>query len=162
MTRCAFGGALSLRMNRRDQDRFDLLLEEVIDALPPRVRELIDEISLVVMDRPTPAMLEELRRDGLLLNEDGTESDGSDLCGLHTGMGLIDRSIEDTGVLPDQVHLFREGIVGLAFEDDERSWAEIGPEGDERVREEIRVTVLHEIGHHFGLDEDDLDELGYA
>jgi predicted Zn-dependent protease with MMP-like domain len=34
--------------------------------------------------------------------------------------------------------------------------------GEDRVREEIRITVLHEIGHHFGLDEDDLDRLGYA
>jgi predicted Zn-dependent protease with MMP-like domain len=40
---------------------------------------------------------------------------------------------------------------------------EEGPFGGvERIREEIRITILHELGHHFGLDEDDLDRLGYA
>lgn len=147
-------------MTKPEQDRFDLLLEDVIEGLPPRVRELLDEISLVVMDRPTPAMLDELRRDGLLQNEDGTESDGSDLCGLHTGTGLIDRPIDDTGLLPDQVHIFREGIVGLALDEEDLTWD--APDADERVYEEIRITVLHEIGHHFGLEEEDLDELGYG
>ncbi|MGE3107673.1 MAG: metallopeptidase family protein [Phycisphaerales bacterium] len=147
-------------MDPREQERFDRLLEDVLETLPPRVRRLLDEISLVVMDRPTPDMIDELRRDGLLVNEDGTESDGSDLCGLHTGAGLMERPENDTGLLPDQVHIFRDGIVSLALEEEGLDWD--SPDADERVYEEIRITVLHEIGHHYGLDEDDLDELGYA
>ena len=54
---------------------------------------------------------------------------------------------------PETIQLFREGIVAAAG-----GW----PAGAEAVAEEIRVTVLHEVGHHFGLEEDDLEEVGYA
>ena len=61
------------------------------------------------------------------------------------------------------------GIASLAFASEQQGGFEGACEGDwgdsdadERLYEEIRITVLHEIGHHFGLDEDDLDELGYA
>ncbi|MBC7771906.1 MAG: metallopeptidase family protein [Pyrinomonadaceae bacterium] len=147
-------------MTDAERDRFDGLLEGVLDGLPPGIRALLDELSVVVLDQPTPAMVEELRGDGLLANEDGTESDGSDLCGLHTGVGLTERSIDDAAMLPDQIHLFRAGIVGLALDEQEMTWE--SPEADAEVREEIRITLLHEIGHHFGLEEGDLDELGYA
>jgi len=152
-------------MTDAERDAFDRLLEEVLESLPPNVAALLEEISLVVMDRPTPEMVESLRADGLLENEDGTQSDGSDLCGLHSGLGLTERSIQDGPELPDQIHLFREGIVGLALEE---SGLSLGSgSGEEResaensVYEEVRITLLHEIGHHFGLDEDDLEELGY-
>ena len=147
-------------MTPPEQERFDRLLEDAIATLPPRIHALLDEIALVVLDRPTPELLAELRKDGLLQNEDGSESDGSDLCGLHTGTGLTERPFDDTGMLPDQIHLFREGIVSLAFEEGELTWDSV--EADEAVYEEIRVTLLHEIGHHFGLEEDDLEDLGYA
>lgn len=147
-------------MTDADRDRFDRILEGVMEGLPPGIHALLDELSVVVLDQPTPRMVKELRADGLLMNEDGTESDGSDLCGLHTGIGLTERSIDDAAMLPDQVHLFRVGIIGLALEEQEMTWE--SPGADEEVYEEIRITLLHEIGHHFGLDEDDLDELGYA
>ena len=54
--------------------------------------------------------------------QDGTLSDGSDLCGLHTGTALTDRSVQDSAALPDQIHIFREGIVKLVEEDFEVSW----------------------------------------
>jgi len=147
-------------MTDAERDRFDAILEDVIASLPPGIHALLDELSVVVLDLPTPEMLKELRADGLLQNEDGTESDGSDLCGLHTGVGLPERSIDDGGMLPDQIHLFRIGIIDLALEERGLDWE--NPEAEQEVYEEIRVTLLHEIGHHFGLDEDDLEELGYA
>ena len=70
------------------------------------------------------------------------------LCGLHSGTPLTERSLDQLDELPETIHLYREGILAHA-------------DGWDRVREEIRITVLHEIGHHFGLDEDDLAELGY-
>jgi predicted Zn-dependent protease with MMP-like domain len=60
------------------------------------------------------------------------------------------------------VHIFREGIIDMAggWEEGEDEHGAYG--GEERIREEIRITILHELGHHFGLDEDDLERLGYA
>ena len=128
-------------MRPADREWFDRLLESVLDAIPPRVRDLLDEAPLIVEDHPDPKLLEELGMDGR------TEV----LCGLHSGTPLIERSVIDHGE-PETIHLFREGIV------EEAGGRFIG---DGRVAEEIRITLLHEIGHHFGLDEDDLERLGY-
>jgi predicted Zn-dependent protease with MMP-like domain len=66
---------------------------------------------------------------------------------------LTEKSVEH-GDLPTVIHLFRRGIVSLAG-----GWEQ--PNADDEVYEEVRVTLLHEIGHHFGLEEEDLEELGY-
>jgi predicted Zn-dependent protease with MMP-like domain len=142
------------------QKKFDELLEKAMRTVPRDFRRMLDQVHIIVIDSPTPEMIEELRADGLLENEDGTESDGSDLCGLHSGTALTDRSVEDGPVLPDQIHLFREGIIRLVEEDFGLTWGDDGFE--EELYEEARITLLHEVGHHFGLDEDDLDRLGYA
>ena len=67
---------------------------------------------------------------------------------------MTERSVEHTLDLPEDIRLFRSGIVSLAGGWDQE-------EADDVVYEEIMVTLLHEIGHHFGLDEEQLDELGY-
>ncbi|MBY0261806.1 MAG: metallopeptidase family protein, partial [Phycisphaerales bacterium] len=145
---------------RAERDRFDVLLQDVLDALPPGIMKLIERVPLVVEDRPDAKLVKQLVAEGTL----ESEAAAAELCGLHTGVPITDRSIEDPdgwGVLgadgsgPETVHLFREGIVALAG-----GWE--AEHADENVYEEIRITVLHEIGHHYGLDEDDLDELGYA
>lgn len=147
-------------MSPEEQERFDALLQDAIDALPPKVRRLIDEIPVIVLDLPTAAMVRQLKGEGVL-EPDAT---GEDLCGLHSGVGITERSIEDPagwgpwggdGGGPEQIHLFRHGIVDLAG-----GWEPA--DADEAIYEEIRITLLHEIGHHFGLGEEDLDELGYA
>lgn len=144
-----------------ERERFDRLLEDVMEALPERVRDLIEQVPVVVLDHPTPDMVESLIRDGTLEPGD----DGLDLCGLHTGVAITERSVEDPagwgghlgleGTGPEQIYLFRKGIVDLAG-----GWEQ--PHAEQEVYEEIRITLLHEVGHHFGLDEDDLEELGYA
>lgn len=125
------------------RDRFDALLEDVLESLPPGVLALLDEIPLIVEDRPDPELLASM----------GLEPDAS-LCGLHTGIALTERSVEMSGAPSDEIRIFRRGVVETAG-----GWR--GGEADERVREEIRITLLHEIGHHFGLDEADLAALGY-
>lgn len=135
-------------MNHSDREMFDELVEAAIDALPAKWRRALDEIPVVVLDRPTPAMLRSLE-----VPREQWEEEIATLCGLHTGTMLTERSIEHSGDLPTDIHLFREGIVGAAG-----GWEQ----GRERIAEEIRITLLHEIGHHFGLDEDDLDKLGYG
>lgn len=133
-------------MNEGDTKLFDALLEQEIEALPPRLARLVaEQVAVIVLDRPDAAMLAELGMH---------EDEALDLCGLHSGIGATDRSIEDDLVLPSRIHLFREGIVDLAGGMD-------GLASIERVRVQIRITLLHEIGHEFGLDEEQLRELGY-
>lgn len=128
-------------MNDRDRDRFDELVDHAIGTLPPRYAALLDEIPVIVLDLPTPEMLADLAM---------RPDEATNLCGLHTGVAFTERSIEVDGTLPTQVHLFREGILAAAG----------GWRG--RLAEEIRITLLHELGHQMGLEEDDLDDLGYA
>ncbi len=130
-------------MNPADRNRFDALLEEVLDHLPDHLHALLDEVPLIVDDRASPQIRKEL----------GMEKDEV-LCGLHTGIALTDRSVNDPAHLPDEIRIFREGIVDHAG-----GWNQ--KDADDAVYEQIWITVLHEIGHHFGLDEDDLADLGY-
>lgn len=150
-------------MRRSERARFDALLDEVVAALPEVILELFDEKPLVVEDRPAPEVLRDL----------GLPPEAADeVCGLHSGpmgearpIGVDGEAspIDDIGV----IHIYREGIVAWAggwetWEDVDEDGTPITGGGEDLVREEIRVTILHEVGHHFGLDEDDLDRLGYA
>lgn len=130
-------------MNRQERERFDRLLEQVLEGLPGPLHELIEKVPVIVEDTPDDALLDEMGED-----------DPQALLGLHSGTPFTEESVEASGELPADIRLFREGIVSHAG-----GWD--GLDADERVREEIRVTLLHEIGHQFGLDEDDLERLGY-
>jgi len=79
----------------------------------------------------------------------------ADLCGSDAGVPLTERALEDTGEMPDSVHLYRMGIL-------EESADEDGRVDEAELERQIRITVLHEIGHHFGLSESDLEERGYG
>jgi predicted Zn-dependent protease with MMP-like domain len=74
--------------------------------------------------------------------------DDPDLFGLYEGVPLPDRG-DWAGLLPDRIRIFRRPLV------------ESFPDPAE-LQDEIRITVLHELAHYFGLDEDRLDELGYS
>jgi predicted Zn-dependent protease with MMP-like domain len=132
-------------VNRRDRERFDALLEEALEALPEGLIALLDEAALIVDDRPDGAMLKEL---GM------TEEEATELCGLFSGLAHTERSVEHSAEMPDDIRIFREGIVALAG-----GWEQ--EEADDEVYEEIMITLLHEIGHRFGLNEEDLKRLGY-
>ncbi len=146
-------------MNDRERARFDSLVEGAIEALPARVRAMLEEVPIVVLDEP----------DGPMLRDLGVRPDDQEaldeICGLHTGRMLTERSVEESGELPESIHLFRRGILSLAGgwiereERDEEGVYLVG--GEEAIAEEVRITLLHEIGHHFGLSEEDLEELGY-
>jgi predicted Zn-dependent protease with MMP-like domain len=140
-------------MRRDERARFDALFEAVLEAMPPEIHELIEEVPVVLEDNAPRALLEAMGLD---------PEDPTGLCGLHSGVPLTDRSV-DSGSLPDVITLYREGILeeagGWDVWTDEDGTA-LG--GRERVLREIRITLLHELGHHFGLDEDDLERLGYA
>lgn len=118
------------------------MLESILEELPEQVIAWLDEVPLIVEDEPDPNLLDEL-------DQDGVRQGPFDLLGLHWGIALTERSVQHSGTLPDRIMIFRGPILRHV-----RSRREL--------RKQIRITVLHEIGHHFGLDEDDLRELGYG
>ena len=127
---------------------FDALLEDELARLPAPWDAFLDEVPVVVDDRVPPAIAAEM---GL----DAEEAEG--LLGLHTGLALTERSVEDAAVLPPEVRLFRVGLLAHAGWSRHRDT----PSTRARLAEQIRVTLLHELGHHAGLDEDDLEQQGY-
>ena len=131
-------------MKRSLRDHFDQQLETVLGELPEGIHTLLEKVPLHVEDYPSK---EVLRTVGVRRREN--------LCGLYTGIPLTERSVEHSGTPPDVVTIYREGVMASAR--DAR-----GNVSEEALLREIRITVLHEIGHHHGLDEDELDRLGYG
>lgn len=123
---------------------FDKHLDEVLAALPDEVHRLFDDVPMIVEDYPSRHVLEEQGID-----------DRTHLCGLYSGIPLTKRSVLDSGVLSDSILIYREGILAQAI--DRR-----GEVNEAELRRQIRITILHELGHHHGLTEDDLRELGYG
>jgi predicted Zn-dependent protease with MMP-like domain len=131
-------------MDLRLRRRFDDQVERVLAEMPPLVHDLLEKVPLHVEDHPSEEVMDARGVEYL-----------DDLCGLYTGIPLTERSIEHSGTLPDVVTIFREGILTAASDPDGRIRGE-------RLREEIRITILHELGHHHGLTEQDLRDLGYG
>lgn len=131
------------QLTQAQRDHFDRELESVLEALPQAVHCLLEEIPLVVEDAPSPRLMRELGA-----------SSPEEICGLYHGEALPDRSVMDGVMLPEQVVLYRLGILTLASQVPRAMQPA-------ELREQIRITILHELGHHHGMDEDDLEELGY-
>jgi len=126
---------------------FDRLLDELMGLLPEEIHELFEQTPVIVEDEPGAALRREVLGD-----------EGDDLMGVFSGRSIVEDSVEVSGELPDEIRLFRGPIVRVA-RDEAR---ERGVSVEEALYEQVRVTLLHEVGHHFGLDEDDLDRLGYG
>jgi predicted Zn-dependent protease with MMP-like domain len=130
-------------LNPRARERFDLELDQVLATMPPLVHQLIEKVPLHVEDYPSDEVMDDLGVEYI-----------DDLCGLYTGIPLGQKSITHSGTLPDVVTIYREGILSAAADGKGRI-------STERLRKQIRITILHELGHHHGLTEDDLRKLGY-
>jgi len=117
---------------------FERLVERALGELPAKFADFLEEVPVEVQNRPTRKQLKSvgLDEDHLLL-------------GLYDGLPLTQRSVEHSGVRPAVIYIFKEDI-------------ELASDTEEELIEQVRTTVLHEIGHHFGMSEDDLDELGYG
>jgi predicted Zn-dependent protease with MMP-like domain len=122
---------------------FDQILDEVMAEMPEAVHRLLKEVTMYVDDYPSP---EVLRRTHVRHRRD--------LCGLYTGIPLGHRSVEHSGHLSDAIQIFREGIF-------ESATNRRGHVDEDELRRQIRITVLHELGHHHGMTEAELSELGY-
>ena len=147
-------------MTHDERERFDELFDQSLEELPAGLHELIEEVPVIVEDEPTGAVLRELAREpapehaGLSLEE--TEAAlREELCGLHSGPMLTERSVESPDVFPEDIRIYRRGIINAAG-----GWEQA--QAAEAVAQEIMITLLHEIGHHFGLDEDELAARGFA
>jgi predicted Zn-dependent protease with MMP-like domain len=103
------------------------------------VQQALDEV---------PAELLQLVENCVILVEDAPPPDMAGLLGLYDGVPLTERGESYAGVLPDRILIFRLPILAIC---DTR----------EDVVEEVHITVVHEIAHHFGIDDDRLHELGY-
>lgn len=121
-----------------DHDQIRKEVARLLDRLPRRFREQLHNVEFVVEERPS---IELLRAEGLDPRHDS-------LYGIYQGVPLPDRSSLDPPLLPDKITIFAEPL-----QDD-------FPDPEE-LREEIRLTLLHEIAHYFGMDEDEIDDLGY-
>ena len=123
---------------RVSKHRFDELVEAALAEVPEPFAGYLDEVVVEVRERPTARQmkLSGTRRGNLLL-------------GLYHGRPRTVRSVQDSGALPDVIYVFQESIEQVCG-------------SEEELIEQVRKTVLHEIGHHFGMDEADLDELGYG
>ena len=140
-------------MDAAERERFDALVETEVAGLPYAIQLLLQETPLLVEDGPADSVLAEF----------GIPPEHADeLCGLHSGVGLTERSVEDTPELPETITIYRQGIVALAGGWEPAAAEASAPGGVERIAMEIRITILHEVGHHFGLSEEDLDKLGFA
>ncbi|MCA9270616.1 MAG: metallopeptidase family protein [Planctomycetales bacterium] len=125
------------------RDYFDGQVDIVMQSMPARVHELLEEIPLFVEDGPSVDLMHRL----------GVRH-RAHLQGLYTGVPLGDRSVTHSGVMPDVVQIFREGILALATDGRGRI-------DEDELRRQIRITILHELGHHHGMTEEDLESLGY-
>lgn len=113
-------------------EEFEELVARALDGLPEEFADLLDNVAVVVEEEPTDEELESV----------GLEPEIDDLFGLYQGIPLSER---DTfyDALPDRVVIYRGPILRACTSRRE-------------VVREIRDTVVHELGHHFGLDEEDM------
>ena len=120
------------------RERFAELVESALAELPEPFAQYVEEVAIEVRDRPTDRQLRKLadRVNGLLL-------------GLYSGRPRTNRSVLDSATLPDVIYLFQANIEQVC-------------RNEAQLARQVRITLLHEIGHHFGMDEDDLETLGYG
>ncbi len=119
-------------------EEFDRMVQRAIRRVPEKVRETLDNMLITVRDRPSAQLLEEM---DLPTDEP--------LMGVYDGIPLPERSVSDPPLYPDTIVLFQEAI-------------ELVCDSMEEMEREIEITVVHEIAHFLGMDEEELIELGYG
>jgi predicted Zn-dependent protease with MMP-like domain len=109
---------------------FDAVVRSAIASIPSNFRSLLQNVVISIQDYPSPDLVDEA---------------DDELFGIYMGTPLTERDANDTFMLPDQIVIF-QGALEDAFE------------SAEELEDEIRVTVIHEVGHFFGLSEDQIEE----
>lgn len=119
-----------------DRQRFENLVQQALENLPVEFAQKLENIAIVVEDFPSLSQLSKLN-----LPPQTT------LFGLYEGVPKINRSGVYTMVPPDKITIFQKPIEYLCKD-------------EEAIKNQVRKTVLHEIGHHFGLKEEELRKRG--
>ena len=104
-----------------------------MDELPDWVHKALDNIEVLVVDEA----------------DESLDPDGEDLLGLYVGVPLPERGADYAGELPDVIYIFRRPHLDM----------DLPPE---EIRDEIAKTLIHEIAHYFGIDDEHLDEIGWG
>jgi len=117
---------------------FRRLVSRAVREIPPHLAGYLENIVIDVEPMPDAGTCRSMEID-----------DPTELMGLYQGTPLTERSVTDSALFPDRIVIYQHNVEREAHT-------------REDIVEEVRTTILHEIGHHFGLDEDELDELGYA
>ena len=117
------------------EDEFEAAVQDALDSIPDKLARAMDNVAVFIDDDYVP--------------KPGEDPD-TVLLGLYEGVPLTERdSWWDAGSLPDRITIFREPILDICA-------------SREDVIHEVAVTVVHEIAHHFGIDDDRLHELGWG
>jgi predicted Zn-dependent protease with MMP-like domain len=112
------------------RSQFDHLVEEALRELPQRFSSLLENVAIVVEEEPS--------------DDDLDETDEDELLGIYRGTPLTERTHDMIAPLPDQIAIFRGPILRIATTPRE-------------IVEEVRDTVVHELGHYFGLSDEDME-----
>ncbi len=126
-------------MFKVSREEFESMVKEAVDELPEVLRARMSNVAVVVKDHPSWSDLNYAREND--------EDDPDGLFGLYRGVPLPERGFHYDKVLPDLITIYQST----------HEWECDSLEG---LREEVRITVRHEIAHHFGIDDDRLEELG--
>jgi predicted Zn-dependent protease with MMP-like domain len=124
-------------MPRLSRAEFEKLVAQAVDSLPPNFLAKLENVEVVVEREPTEEDLEQA----------GVEPGGT-LLGLYQGVPQTERGTWYGNMLPDRIIIYQRPLEAVARDRRE-------------IRKEIRITLMHELGHHFGLGEDELSEAGY-
>lgn len=123
---------------RLSRARFEALVVRALETIPEPIRIRMENVDVVIEAWPTAQQYAALGLDP-----------GDLLFGLYEGTPLVERDITADPLLPDKITIFRGPLEAACRTEDE-------------IAEEVRKTVIHEVAHHFGLDEERLEELGYG
>ena len=113
-------------------------MARALDELPEYVQRRLENVAVVVETRVQSERRQRLGYDA-----------SQELLGLYEGINRLDRSSGYHLATPDRITLFWKPIV-----------EEVGAGGPEAIRREVRKTVIHEVAHHFGIDDAELEQLG--
>ncbi|MBT8102949.1 MAG: metallopeptidase family protein [Gammaproteobacteria bacterium] len=116
-----------------NHSQFEDVIREAIHRLPDWVHDALDNVEVLVIDEP----------------DEEHDSEGQGLLGLYIGLPLSERGVDYAGELPDVIYIFRRPHLELGLPPDQ-------------LRDEIVRTLIHEIAHYFGIDDDHLDEIGWG
>jgi predicted Zn-dependent protease with MMP-like domain len=116
---------------------FSVILETAIRELPDEFREKLENVAIIVEDYPSEELLQRME-----------VPDDESLFGLYEGVPLTERGHFDAPLMPDRIYIFQREIEDACGSPQE-------------VKKELKVTLVHEIAHFFGMDDDYLEEIGY-